>query len=300
MSSFLTWPAARDLALAGTPVRRDTWVTPGDPVWLERRPGLWMLTDENHAPVRVVDADFFESSEFFGTDWTDDPPGTTRDVCLIDPPRPIFRPPGIGLTGVVTSSTAITLHADIGSSSPAGTYRIRYYLDGVAVGEQEAAGPGRYSISTSWVLGAGMQRVQAWIDVESTLPLPAWSGHAEWRYIFPPVAYDVIALAPDFPAGGPSYVTWPYGSGVNYGPFSGDRWIYSHNANPAVCDDDMAINGVIVFPDGHAGIVQEDSMGGATAFLAYLPAGRLLNVNIWNAGGSYSASGELRLYNRPL
>lgn len=293
MSAFLTWAAARDLALSGTPVRRDGWATDVDPIWLERRTGLWVLTDANHALVRVADAEWFTSEEFFAEDWTTDAPGTARDVCEIEPPKPIFFPPGLGVSGSF-SLTGVTLFADLGASSPSGVYLIRFFLDGVFVGSQEADGPGRYSVSVTTDPTAVRR---AWIDVESRLPLPKWSGHAEWDLAYGDGSYIAIPLAPDFPSGG--YLDpagWPYGAGVTYGPFSGNRWIYSHASNPAGADDDLAIDGVILYGDSSANYVN----GGATTFLHYLPAGQTMVVNVWNAGGQYWAIGELRAYNRPL
>ncbi len=181
MSSFLTWPQARDLALAGTPVRRDAWLAADPPSWLEHRTGLWVLTDLRHALVRVVDAGWFALAEFYANDWTTDPPGTPRDICQIDPPKPVFVPPGIMLTGV-PGMTSIGLHADVGASVPAGVFTIEYFLDGVHVGSVEAAGPGRYTLTAPFSFAAFTisGRCRAWIDVTSSLPLPAWTGHAEW------------------------------------------------------------------------------------------------------------------------
>ena len=195
MSSYLTWTEARDLALAGTPVRRDSWPTEGidtPPTWLERRPSLWVLTDIRHAVMRVVDAVWFDSAEFYANDWTTDPPGTERDVCLLDPPRPAFVPPGLALT-CEPGTTTITLHADIGASSPAGVFTISFFLEGVLVGTLEAAAPGRHSLTVAFdPADYAFARLRAWIDVRASLPLPSWTGHAEWER----VAQQILIKAP--------------------------------------------------------------------------------------------------------
>ena len=179
MSAYLTWQEARDLAMAGTPVRRDSWPNAGlpenmPPMWMERRTGLWVLTDGRHIVMRVVDAEWFTSSEFAATDWTTDGPGTTRDVCSVEPPIPVFMPPGIGLTGE-SASGSVTLHADVGVSSPEGVYAIVFSWNGVSKGSAEATSAGRYSITFAGNGGVGS------IDVSSRLPLPAWKSHAEWK-----------------------------------------------------------------------------------------------------------------------
>ncbi|MEI6035096.1 MAG: hypothetical protein WCS65_12565 [Verrucomicrobiae bacterium] len=187
MSSYLTWPEARALALAGTPVRRDGWPTLGTetpPAWLERRTGLWVLTGSRHAVMRVADAGWFGSEEFFAKDWTTDAPGTERDVCLVAPPRAAvlrFVPPGIGLTGALVGAT-LTLSADIGQMSPAGVCGLEFLVNGVSVGFAEAATAGRYSVSVpvEGLAGSGLV-LSAMLRVRTSLPLPAWEGIARWE-----------------------------------------------------------------------------------------------------------------------
>lgn len=186
MSAYLSWPEARALAISGQLVRREAWTN-----WLKRRLGLWELLDPAFASLRVVRAGDFSSADAFASDWTTDLPEVARDVCA----RPQnngngqgtglsatvagerFSPPGIGLTGEVGTST-LTLHCDIGASFPAGSFTISYFLDGVLVGSLPAAESGRYTLTTAFVPTAGERR--AWVDVRSSLPLPAWAGHAEW------------------------------------------------------------------------------------------------------------------------
>ena len=311
MSAYLTWPEARDLALGGTPVRRDGWPTGimlGGPYsgllfpsWLEHRIGLWIGTDNNHAILRVCDPGIFSLVEFHAQDWTTDPLGTPRDVCQIDPPSQVFMPPGVGLEGV-PGTTTIDLNADIGISVPGGVYTIRYFLDGALVGVVEATGPGRYTVTAafSWSAYASAGRVRAWIDVSSSLPLPVWAGHAEWSMELPSVvAFDAVDLDPHFPNDFVIYPTgWYRGSsaGVDFGPFAGDRWVYSHAADPAWADDDVAINGTVVYGDGTTDYINS----GLTTFLLFLPAGRMFNVNVWNNTGWTWGGGRLRLYNRPI
>jgi len=303
MSAYLSWGEAAGLALAGTPVRRDAW-TEASPVWLERRPGLWVLTDDRHVVVRVVDAEWFTSDEFYGNDWTSDPPGTERDVCQINPPRPVFRPPGIGLLGEIEAAT-IALHADIGESFPAGAYMVRFFLDGTLVGSLEAAAAGRYTVTVAFDPSAyaSASRVRAWIDVSASLPLPAWTGHAEWEIVLPSATtFEIVELAPLFPDLYPAYDVEGWyrldAAGVTIGPFSGNRWVYSHADDPAAADDELAINGVILFQNDAADPIN----GGLTTLLHFLPAGQTFRVNVWNGIhlGYCWASGQLRLYSRPI
>lgn len=301
MSAYLTWPQARALALAGTPVRRDSWPTDGidtPPSWLERRPSLWVLTDIRHAVMRVVDAGWFDSAEFMAKDWTDDPPGTERDHCEVDPPRPAFVPPCVGLTGVLGPST-VDLHCDLGVSVPAGGFTILFYLDGVAVGSLPAGSAGRYTLTTAFVPAsyAAEGRIRAWVDVRASLPLPEWSGHAEWEVVLPPVAeYFSIDLVADFPL---SYSVPDHGlyGAQTYGPYPDLRFVYSHAASPAWFDDDLVLDGSLFeAPDDTANYVG----GGATTLLRVLPAGATFSVDIRNGSGMCWAQNFLRLYNRPI
>ena len=301
MSSFLTWPEARDLALGGVPIRRDAWVTADPPSWLEHRTGLWVLTDLRHALVRAVDAGWFKSAEFYAGDWTTDALGSARDVCQIDPPAVVaFQPPGIGLEAVI-GTTTIDLNADIGASSPAGVYTINYFLDGVFVGTREATGAGRYALTTafSWASYSTAGRVRAWIDVSSSLPLPKWTGHSEWEMEFPAAAtYVAIDLHAEFPAGSGHGGDWAY-PWKTFGPYATDRWVYSHSADPVVANDDFGLNGVVIYPTGWTDPIN----GGATTLLLFLPAGQTFTLNIWNTTLGYleyGAGGSLRLYNRPI
>ena len=324
MSAYLTWPEARDMALAGTPVRRDGWPTGimmgGTysgllfPTWLEHRIGLWIGTDSGHAFLRVCDPGIFALAEFYADDWTTDPPGTTRDVCQVDPPARGFVPPGIVLTGI-PGMTSIDLHADLGAADPAGVFMIEYFLDGVQVGSAEATGPGRYTVTVpfSWSSYSTAGRARAWIDVRSSLPLPAWTGHAEWGIEFPAASYFTINLGTYFPGDYRGALSW-YGAPVVFGPYSSARWVYAHAAdgpNAACANDDLAINGTLVNPDNIAGYVwpqppytiwDPGALGGQTKLLLFLPAGTTFTLNVWNGsyGGECGASGLLRLYNRPI
>ena len=309
MSAFLTWPEARDLALGGVPIRRDAWVTADPPSWLEHRTGLWVLTDLRHALVRAVDAGWFKSAEFYAWDWTTDAPGTARDVCQIDPPAVVaFQPPGVGLEGVI-GSTTIDLNADIGASSPAGVYTINYFLDGVFVGTREATHSGRYTLTTAFTATAGESR--AWIDVRSSLPLPTWTGHAEW--VRPAASYFTIDLGVEFPNRSVGGLDW-WGDPKIFGPYSDARWVYTHLGDgelAAQANDDLAINGGLVNPDNIAGYVwpqppygiyDAGAVGGQTKMLLYLAMGQSFTMNVWNGsyGGDCYGYGLLRIYNRPV
>lgn len=309
MSYPLTWPEARELALQGVPVRREAWgdrvgeLVEGDmmvaaPSWLERRPGLWILTNDHHAIRRVVDAEWFTSAEIYAQDWTDDPLGTVRDHCVVDPPRPVFVPPLVGLTGEAGGST-IVLHADLGASSPAGVFMVRFFLDGAFVGTMEATGPGRYSLTAAvdWSDYSTAGRVRAWIDVSSSLPLPEWTGHAEWEMVLPPVAeFFRIDLVADFPMSYSVSYHGLYGAHT-YGPYPDLRFVYSHADEPAWFDDDLVLDGVLFeAADDLANYVG----GGVTTLLRVLPAGATFTVDVRNGSGPCWAQNYLRLYNRPI
>lgn len=307
MSYLLTWTAARDLAEAGTPVRRESWPatavalaggTFDGPCWLERRVGLWVLTNAAHEFLRVVDAGWFESDEFFGTDWTDDPLGTKRDHCVVDPPRPVFVPPGVGLTCVVGASS-IDMHCDLGASFPVGGFVIEYFLDGIFVGSLPAGSAGRYTLAAAFSPAAytSTGRIRAWIDVRASLPLPEWIGHAGWELVLPPVAeFFRIDLVANFPMSYSVPYHGLYGSHT-YGPYPDLRFIYSHAAEPAWFDDDLVLDGVLFeAADDYA----NPPGGGATTLLRVLPAGQTFTVDVRNGGGPCWAQGYLRLYNRPI
>ena len=106
--------------------------------------------------------------------------------------------------------------------------------------------------------------------------------------------YDSLNMATEFPAGGfLDPAGYPYGSGGKiYGPYSGDRFLYSHSSNPINVDDVFLLNNIPVDGNPYAHVVN----GGLTTFLYYLPEGQRFNLNVYNAGGSYGAAGELRLY----
>lgn len=309
MSYPLTWPAARELALQGIPVRREDWAArPGEliegdimvaaPAWLEQRTGLWVLTNDHHAVRRVVDAEWFTIAEIYAVDWTDDPLGTVRDHCVVDPPLPVFVPPGIGLTGEVGTST-ITLNCDLGVSSPAGGFTLDFYLDGAFVGSLPAAEAGRYSLTTAFAPSSysTASRIRAWVDVRSSLPLPEWTGQASWEIVLPAVAeYISIDLVADFPMSYSVPFHGLYGAHT-YGPYPDLRFVYSHADEPAWFDDDLVLDGALFeTPDDTANYVG----GGATTLLRVLPAGSTLTVDVRNGSGPCWAQNYLRLYNRPI
>ncbi len=191
----MTWAAARDLAITGKAIRREAWPeSTGLRAWLRRRPGgLWELMDADFHTMRIVQESDFETADAFAGDWTTDPVGTTRDVCQRVPMHLTeFIPPGILISGSLGTST-VTLTASLGVSAPAGIYALAFYLDGVLVGQQEASGPGQYDVTAPIDFSAysSEARVRAWVDVVSRLPLPSWTGHAEWTFTFPTVIYGL-------------------------------------------------------------------------------------------------------------
>lgn len=298
-TSFLTWPEAQALALSGKLIRREAWPI-STIAWMRHRiGGLWELLAEDFSTLGIVTSSGFTSAEFFAEDWTTDPVGTVRDVCERAPRRSRFIPPGIGLTAGLSPDT-LSLHADIGDSSPSGCYVIDYFLDGAFVGQLEAPTPGRYTLSLAYdpTDYSSATRIRAWIDVRSRLPLPRWTGHAEWESVFPSGAdYDVIDIAADFPDG-PSVAPGALYGVQTYGPFAYDAFIYSHSSNPAGADDELILDGVTIFTatPGHYFVA-----GGATAFLMALPAGQTFTVDVRNSGyyGGYCfALGALRVVRR--
>ncbi len=309
MSYPLTWPEARELALHGVPVRREAWgsrdgeLVEGDimvaaPSWIERRPGLWVLTNDHHATRRVVDAAWFTTEEIYAQDWTDDPLGTVRDHCVVDPPRPLFVPPGVGLSGEI-GATMIELHCDLGASAPAGGFTLTFFLDGVFVGALPAGEAGRYTLAVPFSPAAysTASRIRAWVDVTASLPLPEWTGHAEWELVLPAVAgYFRIDLVADFPMSYSVHSHGLYGAHT-YGPYPDLRFVYSHAAEPAFFDDDLVLDGVLFeTADDLANYVG----GGATTLLRVLPAGATFTVDVRNGIGPCWAQNYLRLYNRPI
>ena len=293
-TSYLTWSEARSLALAGQLVRREAWTN-----WLRHSTGIWELVDSSFAFQRVVSAGDFLSADALAGDWTTDAPGTARDVCARAPQEETFSPPGIGLTGEPGTAT-IDLHADIGDSMPAGVYTIRFFLEGSFVGTMEAATPGRYTLTTEFSPSSysSASRITARIEVHSELPLPEWKGTVKWEVVLPATAaWTAIDLAADFPGiiRGPG----AYYGARTYGPFASNLFVYSHAANPAVANDDLAINGILLYEDN----VTDAINGGTTTLLLFLPAGRTFTVDIRNRLGSTDGcggGGTLRLYNRPV
>lgn len=210
----------------------------------------------------------------------------------------LVGPVGVGLTGALGNST-VTLCADIEYST--GEFTINFWLDGLFVGSLAGASSGRYTLVApiDFPSYSTADRIRAWIDVRSSLPLAAWTGHAEWSLVFPAPSFVAVDLDPHFPN---DFVTYPTGwyrgisAGVDFGPFAGDRWVYSHADDPAWADDDVAINGTVVYGDGTTDYINS----GLTTFLLFLPAGRMFNVNVWNNTGWTWGGGRLRLYNRPI
>ncbi len=152
---------------------------------------------------------------------------------------------------------------------------------------------------TEWrrAVVAGPTPISAMLRVRTSLPLPAWDGVARWGDVVPaPVEMLSIDLGELFPNDYQNYPEGWLGDWVTCGPYSEDRWLYSHADNPAAADDDLGIDGVAVYSDGYASYLN----GGATTLLRFLPAGQTFTVNIWNSGGWCYASGELRLYSHEL
>lgn len=315
MSAYLSWPEARSEAEAGKLVRREAWPLPGsDRAWLRRRAVLWESLDKRLASLGIVEAAEFTSAEFFATDWTTDDVGTVRDSCQRPAPRLLYAPPGIRLTGRVTDKLLLT--GDLGASAPNGVYEMSFFLYGLEVARVEVESPGRATVEVTFaeVSNFGVAMIDPWgqldarLSVQSRSPLPQWEGVAFWMQDFPSSSFTAINLATHFPGGGfinpPGY---PYGDGVLFPSVAFDRWVYSHSDDPASPDNNIEINSVRFYYepryfDAGAGWfnLAGPIAGGETTFLAFLPANQSLRLNVWDAGGSYGASGSVRLYNRPL
>ena len=83
-----------------------------------------------------------------------------------------------------------------------------------------------------------------------------------------------------------------------FGPHLENRWVYSHEADPAGADDDLVINGTVVDPDNVANYVFD----GARTLLVILNAGSTFTVDVRQGtiGGNCLGFGRIRLYDQLL
>lgn len=81
-----------------------------------------------------------------------------------------------------------------------------------------------------------------------------------------------------------------YGAKI-FGPYPFDSSIVSHADSPAWFDDDMVLNGEVVYPTGVADLVN----GGVTTTLLSLPAGQTFSVDVQNSYGWCWAQNSLRV-----
>jgi hypothetical protein len=108
----------------------------------------------------------------------------------------------------------------------------------------------------------------------------------------PTPVFVEINLNQHFPAGGfNDPAGWPYGNGVMFGPYDELKYIYSHRDNPVIVDDNLFINNQVV----DERLTPHTIRDGKTTLLLTLPAGQTFNVNVRNNGGTYGASGALRV-----
>ena len=166
MNTFnLTWEEAKGLGVAGSPVRHETATQ-----WVAYIKGLWWLLDRSGNPIEVITASDFGSTDYQGSDWTIDPIGTVRDVCLVEPtPYPkTFLPPSLSLSIGVNTLTAL-----LGVSSPAGSFQLRFLVNGSPVAVVEAT-----QGVTSVPVALPPLALDAQVIATSRLPLPAWSSYA--------------------------------------------------------------------------------------------------------------------------
>ena len=316
MSAYLTWMEARAQAQAGKLIRREDWPLPGsDRAWLRRRAVLWEALDKNLASLGIVEAAEFTSAEFFAEDWTTDEIGAVRDVCR-RPSRPLYAPPGLRLTGSVTAQT---LHLDLGDSAPSGAYWVTFLVNGIEIETIEAPEPGRYSLSdpAELIAAAIAGEVYAEARVKSISPLPEWESVAVWRYIAPALDFFEIDISADFPLR--NDVTSWYGART-YGPYSDDRFIYSHSDEPIafylsattgfptfypLSTDDLYIDGILSGDPTYYWVGAEwvggKPFGSQTTLIKFLPAGGTFVVDIQSSDATSGFSqGKLRLSNRLL
>ena len=80
-----------------------------------------------------------------------------------------------------------------------------------------------------------------------------------------------------------------------FGPFDHDAVLYSHADNPLVPDDDLVINGVVLYQTNFTEL--EGINGGLTTQLLVLPAGTTFTVDLlnFNEGPCWVHSGALRV-----
>jgi hypothetical protein len=296
-TSYLTWPEARALAQLGQLIRREAGTT-----WLRRAAGgLWQVLNASFVVLRVVSENDFLTEDYYAEDWTTDPIGTVRDVCARRAAVRRFIPPGLGLSGEITGTTSLSLTADLGETLPSGSWTLAFYFGGTHVGDVEAPEPGRYSqdVEIDYSAFGTASSIETMVVAKSRLPLPVWRMVTPWLYRFVSAgSYINIDLATYFPFNGWAPVGWPYGAaGFDFGPYTEDRWVYSHADDPAFVDDDLAINGVLINPNSLAGYIY----GPDTTLLHVIPAGEVLNLNVWhNVGAVSEGAGSLRLYDRPI
>lgn len=273
-------------------MRRATW--PRDR-WISWWAGLYWLWEAGES--RIVEAGDFTLADFDALDWTDE---FSEE----------FLPPDLSVT-VDIARTSLAVHVDVGEFWPAGgEFELVWWLEDWRLGTATITAPGRYTANVvfSALSSSDQAKVRWWLSIYSprllvaaeltALPPVEWEARAEWVMNFPTQPeFHALDMATLFPGGGwTDPPGWPYGAGVTVGPYPDDRWLYSHADDPIQCDDDLAVDGVILFGNNLAGPVN----GGQTTFLHFLPAGETVAVNIWNAGGSYWGAGTLRLYNRPI
>ena len=265
----LTWFEALVLAVRGSFVRREGMgvppdlilvplfgvIDPSSPVmsWICYQNGLWYACDQNKSLMRVIAASDFQSADYQADDWTTDPVGTVRDTCKLPAPVPIFVPPSLSLSLSIGSGT---LTAILGSSSPAGSFQLEFFLNGVSVALTEAVS-GATTISTS-LPSSGTICVS--VVATSRLPLPAWTASVYELIFIPPPSFAVNTGADGTTvnvAAGAAYSSLGYS--VSYGAGADSAGLTIHNPlSHAVtltivgsCDDDVKFNGMTYEPDSY-------------------------------------------------
>ena len=244
----LTWEEVRAVALDGAKVRRESWTQ-----WVSYTTGIWRLLDRSLNPIEVITAGDFGSADYQANDWTTDPIGTTRDVCVIDPPNHNqFTPPSLSLS---IGYDAGTLTAVLGASLPSGSYQLRFLVNGETVGLVEAT-TGATTISVSY---AGLLTINATVVAVSRLPLPSWSGIATDRLVIPvPPSGTLLStstIAYTCLHAGYDRVGWPIWDFVgSIGPIEPVETITNSYAYPVLVtvtgdvNDDVAFDGTIYTP----------------------------------------------------
>ncbi len=218
--------------------------------WIKYQDSLWYAYDQTESVIRVITATDFEKADFHANDWTIDPLGTARDVCLLSPPTQQFISPSLTL-----SIGSGSLTATLGSSTPDGNFQLQFFVYDSQVAQVEA-GAGATTVAVTLPSTPGVM-INAAVIATSRLPLPAWSK----------TAIASLTIAPTFSVNtgadggavsvgvGGSYTSLSYSATYGEGAASTGLTIHNTFSVPVtliisgICDDDVMFDGVVYQPD---------------------------------------------------